>query len=47
MNKVHRIIYCEATNTWMAVAETASAKGKKSRKGAVALAAAAARRARW
>ena len=38
MNKVHRIIYCEVTNTYAAVAESTSARGKRSRSGAVALA---------
>ncbi len=41
MNKSYRLIYNEITNTWVAVAETAKARGKRAC-GAVVLAAASA-----
>ncbi|MEI8031703.1 MAG: filamentous hemagglutinin N-terminal domain-containing protein [Comamonadaceae bacterium] len=41
MNKSYRLIYNEITNTWVAAAETAKGRGKRS-SGAVLLAAAAA-----
>jgi hypothetical protein len=42
MNCSYRVIFCEATNTWVAVSEITRAKGKRSRKSVLASAVASA-----